>query len=86
MFATVIIKWKGDLGFTPPAATSFYCFRSVFPLSSSQMQSSCSLSFPILLLGFPPVYAREVICEFSDGAQEINQGEGAAAEPTRDEE
>ena len=74
MFATVIIKWNSDLGFTPPAATCFYCFRSVFPLSSSHIQSSCSLSFPILLLGFPPVYAREAISRFSDGAQEINQG------------
>ena len=60
----------------PTAATCFYCFRSVFSLSSSQIQSSCFPLLPTIALGFPPVYAREAIHRLPDGPQENDQGKG----------
>ena len=44
------------------------------------------MSFPILLLEFLPVYAREAICGFPYGTKKATKGKGAASEPTRDEE
>ena len=36
--ATAIRKRNGNIGFTPPAATCFYCLRSVFALKPPDLE------------------------------------------------
>ena len=73
--ATAIIKLNGNLGFTPPAAICFHCLRSVFALEPPRSRDLAPLALPILILGFPPLHAREATHGFSDGTQEGSQGE-----------
>ena len=83
--ATVIIKWSGNLGFNPPAATYFYCFRSVFLLSSSQIQNSCFICSPLSPSGFRQYMRVKRSVDFRMAPKKATKGKGVAAEPTRDE-